>query len=34
MYKTLNNILKRFFSDKQIYKHGFNLSPMYKTKIM
>ncbi len=30
MYKTLSKILKVFFSDAQIYKHGFNLSPMYR----
>jgi hypothetical protein len=30
MYKTLSNIAKRFFTDAQIYKYGFNWSPMYK----
>ena len=30
MYKTISKILKRFMSDKQIYKYGFNLSPMYR----
>ena len=30
MYKTLFKILKVFFSDAQIYKHGFNWSPMYR----
>ncbi|MGC6429766.1 MAG: DUF4442 domain-containing protein [Jejuia sp.] len=30
MYKTLTNIAKRFFTDAQIYKYGFNWSPMYK----
>lgn len=30
MYRTLTKILKRFFTDAQIYKHGFNLSPMYR----
>ena len=30
MYRTLTNIGKRFFSDAQIYKYGFNWSPMYR----
>ncbi|NMH89246.1 DUF4442 domain-containing protein [Flavivirga sp. Y03] len=30
MYRTLTKIMKRFMSDKQIYKYGFNLSPMYR----
>ena len=30
MYRTLSHIAKRFFSEAQIYKYGFNLSPMYK----
>lgn len=30
MYKRLNNIAKRFFTDAQIYKYGFNWSPMYR----
>ncbi len=30
MYRTLSNIAKRFFTDAQIYKHGFNWSPMYR----
>lgn len=30
MYRTLNNIAKRFFTDAQIYKYGFNWSPMYR----
>ncbi len=30
MYKKLTKILKRFFSDAQIYKYGFNWSPMYR----
>ncbi|GAA4235600.1 DUF4442 domain-containing protein [Postechiella marina] len=30
MYRTLSNIAKRFFTEAQIYKHGFNLSPMYR----
>ena len=30
MYKTLNKIAKTFFTDAQIYKHGFNWSPMYR----
>ena len=30
MYRTLTNIAKRFFSDAQIYKYGFNWSPMYR----
>ncbi|MFS4483592.1 DUF4442 domain-containing protein [Hyunsoonleella sp. 2307UL5-6] len=29
MYKTIANIAKRFFTDAQIYKYGFNWSPMY-----
>ncbi len=30
MYKTLASILKRFFSNRQIYMYGFNWSPMYR----
>ncbi len=30
MYRTLNKLLKTFFTDAQIYKHGFNWSPMYR----
>ena len=30
MYRTLTTIGKRFFSDAQIYKYGFNWSPMYR----
>ncbi|KAA5827363.1 DUF4442 domain-containing protein [Algibacter amylolyticus] len=30
MYRTLSNIANRFFSEAQIYKHGFNWSPMYR----
>lgn len=30
MYRTLTNTAKRFFSDAQIYKYGFNWSPMYR----
>ncbi len=30
MYKALTKIAKRFFTDAQIYKYGFNWSPMYK----
>jgi len=30
MYRTLTNIASRFFSDAQVYKYGFNLSPMYR----
>lgn len=30
MYKTLTKLLKTFFTDAQIYKHGFNWSPMYR----
>ncbi|WP_203257415.1 DUF4442 domain-containing protein [Hyunsoonleella ulvae] len=30
MYKTLSNIAKHFFTDAQIYKYGFNWSPMYR----
>lgn len=30
MYRTLSKILKTFLTDAQIYKHGFNWSPMYR----
>lgn len=30
MYQTATKFLKRFFSDAQIFKYGFNLSPMYR----
>jgi acyl-coenzyme A thioesterase PaaI-like protein len=30
MYRTLANIAKRFLTDAQIYKYGFNWSPMYR----
>ena len=30
MYKTLTKILKAFLTDAQIYKYGFNWSPMYR----
>lgn len=30
MYRTLSNIAERFFTDAQIYKYGFNWSPMYR----
>jgi acyl-coenzyme A thioesterase PaaI-like protein len=30
MYKTLSKALKVFFTDSQIYKYGFNFSPMYR----
>ena len=30
MYRVLVKFLKRFFSDSQIYKYGFNWSPMYR----
>ncbi|WP_299548007.1 DUF4442 domain-containing protein [Seonamhaeicola sp.] len=30
MYQTLLKILKRFFTDAQIYKYGFNWSSMYR----
>ena len=30
MYRTLTNIANKFFSDAQIYKYGFNWSPMYR----
>lgn len=30
MYKTIANIAKRFFTEAQIYKYGFNWSPMYR----
>ena len=30
MYQTATKILNIFFSKKQIFKHGFNLSPMYR----
>ena len=30
MYRTLTGIAKYFFTDAQIYKYGFNWSPMYR----
>lgn len=30
MYRSLHQIAKRFFSDAQIFKYGFNWSPMYR----
>lgn len=30
MYKTATNFLKKFMSVSTIYKHGFNISPMYR----
>ena len=30
MYRTLTKLLKTFLTDAQIYKHGFNWSPMYR----
>lgn len=30
MYQTLAQFLEKFFSPATIFKHGFNLSPMYK----
>ncbi|SFZ89995.1 Acyl-coenzyme A thioesterase PaaI, contains HGG motif [Flaviramulus basaltis] len=30
MYRTLTNIAKRFFTNAQVYKYGFNWSPMYR----
>lgn len=30
MYRALTQIAKKFFSNAQIYKYGFNWSPMYK----
>ncbi len=30
MYKTIANIAKKLFTNAQIYKYGFNWSPMYK----
>ncbi|MGB5417872.1 DUF4442 domain-containing protein [Algibacter sp.] len=30
MYKTLTNIAERFFTNAQIYKYGFNWSPMFR----
>jgi acyl-coenzyme A thioesterase PaaI-like protein len=30
MYRTLTNIASRFFTDAQVYKYGFNWSPMYR----
>ncbi|MDO5978764.1 DUF4442 domain-containing protein [Flavivirga spongiicola] len=30
MYRTLTKILKTFLTDAQIYKYGFNWSPMYR----
>lgn len=30
MYRALTKLLKCFFTDAQIYKYGFNISPMYR----
>ena len=30
MYKTATNFLKKFMPISKIYKHGFNISPMYR----
>jgi len=30
MYRTATNFLKKFMSTSAIFKHGFNLSPMYR----
>ena len=30
MYRKLTKLLKTFLTDAQIYKHGFNWSPMYR----
>lgn len=30
MYKTLSRVAERFFTKAQIYKYGFNWSPMYR----
>ncbi|MDN3665102.1 DUF4442 domain-containing protein [Algibacter miyuki] len=30
MYRTITKIAKRFFTDAQIYKYGFNWPPMYR----
>ncbi|MGB0895990.1 MAG: DUF4442 domain-containing protein [Flavobacteriaceae bacterium] len=33
MYKIAFNFLKRFFSEAALFKHGFNLSPMYRRSV-
>ena len=33
MYKIAFNFLKRFFSESALFKHGFNLSPMYRRSV-
>jgi len=33
MYKIIFELLKRFFSEAVLLKHGFNLSPMYRRSV-
>lgn len=33
MYQKIVKVLSRFFSQDQIFKHGFNLSPRYKRSV-
>ena len=33
MYKIAFNFLKQFFSEATLFKHGFNLSPMYRRSV-
>jgi len=33
MYKIAFEFLKRFFSEAALFKHGFNLSPMYRRSV-
>lgn len=33
MYKIAFNFLKQFFSEAALFKHGFNLSPMYRRSV-
>jgi uncharacterized protein YycO len=33
MYKKLYNLLKKIFRDDQLFKYGFNLSPMYRRSV-
>lgn len=33
MYKIAFEFLKQFFSEAALYKHGFNLSPMYRRSV-
>ncbi|MGB1269026.1 MAG: DUF4442 domain-containing protein [Flavobacteriaceae bacterium] len=33
MYKIAFNFLKKYFSEASLFKHGFNLSPMYRRSV-